>query len=157
MTNFSLFPHFAKNPVKVVRFVKFAIIALLLCGCFSSHYERTENFQFLWKIGDLQKAEIEADRLSREGPKRDRLLYYLERGAVARMQGDQKKSIAALDYASREYDHWFGPHLRTETKISEELRKSLLLSSTGKSHFVEIFASFIEKDSKNVVVVLLLF
>ena len=109
----------------MVKFVKFAIIALLLCGCFSSHYERTENFQFLWKIGDLQKAGVEADRLSREGPKRDRLLYYLEQGAVARMQGDQKKSIAALDYASREYDHWFGPHLRTETKISEELLSTI--------------------------------
>ena len=92
---------------------------------FSSHYDRTENFNFLWKIGDLQRAADEANRLTKEGPKRDRLLYYLEEGAVARMQGDQKDSILALNNAAREYDRWFGPHLRTKTKISEELLSTL--------------------------------
>ena len=73
----------------------------------------------------MQRAGDEANRLTKEGPKRDRLLYYLEEGAVARMQGDRKDSILALNNAAREYDRWFGPHLRTETKISEELLSTL--------------------------------
>ena len=108
-----------------MKLYKFCVVCLLFAGCFSSHYDRTENFNFLWKIGDLQRAGDEANRLTNEGPKRDRLLYYLEEGAVARMQGDRKDSILALNNAAREYDRWFGPHLRTETKISEELLSTL--------------------------------
>jgi len=101
------------------------IILLFLGGCVSSHYDRTENFQFLWKIGDLNKAGREAARLSQEGPKRDRLLYYLEEGAVERMQGDRRGSISALNNAAMEYDRWFGTHLRTETRLSEEFLSTL--------------------------------
>ena len=95
-------------------------ILVFLGGCVSSHNDRTENFQFLWKIGDLNKAGLEAERLSHAGPKRDRLLYFLEQGAVERMQGDRRGSISALNNAAMEYDRWFGPHLRTETRLSEE-------------------------------------
>ena len=101
------------------------IFLLFLSGCVSSHYDRTENFQFLWKIGDLKKAGQEAERLSQEGPKRDRLLYYLEQGAVERMQGDRRGSISALNNAAMEYERWFGPHLRTETRLSEEFLSTL--------------------------------
>ena len=109
----------------MVKIFQFGLLFFLLAGCFSSHYDRTENFNFLWKIGDLQRAGDEANRLTNEGPKRDRLLYYLEEGAVARMQGDRKDSILALSNAALEYDRWFGPHLRTETKISEGLLSTL--------------------------------
>ena len=105
--------------------MKIGILALLLSGCFSSHYDRTENFNFLWKIGDLNRAGHEAERLSREGPKRDRLLYFLEQGAVERMQGDRQSSITALNNAAIEYDRWFGPHLRTETGLSEEFLSTI--------------------------------
>ena len=77
---------------------------VLLFGCMVSHKERTENFSFLWKIGDLENAELEAARLAKEGPKRDRMLYYLEQGAVARMHANYPASISALDGASREYE-----------------------------------------------------
>ena len=100
-------------------------ILLFLSGCISSHYERTENFQFLWKIGDLEGAGKEAARLSRKGPKRDRLLYFLEEGGVARMNADTEQSIFTFKQAAREYDRWFGPHLRTETRVSEELLSTL--------------------------------
>jgi hypothetical protein len=44
---------------------KFSILTLVvMSGCMSSHYDRTENFQFLWKIGDLDRAEEEAARLA---------------------------------------------------------------------------------------------
>jgi hypothetical protein len=102
-----------------------ALLVLQFSGCFSSHYDRTENFQFLWKIGDLKKAETEAGRLSREGPKRDRLLYHLEQGTVARMQANLSTSVSAFNLAGVEYDHWFGPHLRTETRLSEEFLSTL--------------------------------
>jgi uncharacterized protein len=101
------------------------LIIVLLGGCISSHYDRTENFQFLWKIGDLDRAEEEAARLSRTGPKRDRLLYFLEEGSVARMNGDTKQSLFALNQAAGEYDRWFGSHLRTKTRISEEFLSTL--------------------------------
>ena len=78
-------------------------------GCLSSHYDRSEEFQFLWKIGDLEKAGQEAERLSQEGPKRDRLLYCLEQGAVERMQGDRTGSISALKNAAMEYDRLVWP------------------------------------------------
>ena len=90
------------------------IFLLFLSGCVSSHYDRTENFQFLWKIGDLNKAGQEAERLSQGGPKRDRLLYYLEQGAVERMQRDRRGSISALKNAAMEYDRWFGRELITK-------------------------------------------
>ena len=96
----------------------------------SSHYDRTENFQFLWKIGDLDRAEEEAAKLANEGPKRDRLLYFLEEGAVSRMNSNTDQSIPALNHAAREYERWFGPHLRTETRISEEL-----LSTIGSAEY----------------------
>ena len=97
----------------------------LFCGCVSTHYDRTENFQFLWKVGDLNQAGQEAARLAKDGPKRDRLLYYLEQGAVARMQSDPSNSIGALNGAALEYDRWFGPHLRTQTRVSEEFISTL--------------------------------
>jgi hypothetical protein len=109
----------------VTKFLKLPILALFLSGCFSSHYDRTENFNFLWKIGGLNRAGQEAERLSREGPKRDRLLYFLEQGAVQRMQGDRQGSINALNNAAVEYDRWFGPHLRTETRLSEEFLSTI--------------------------------
>ena len=102
-----------------------SLILLFLSGCISSHYERTENFQFLWKIGDLDRAEEEAARLAKDGPKRDRLLYFLEEGAVSRMNSNTGQSIPALNQAAREYDRWFGLHLRTETRVSEELLSTL--------------------------------
>ena len=108
-----------------MRTVLYLVLFLFLSGCFSTHYDRTENFSFLWKIGDLENAELEAARLAKEGPKRDRMLYYLEQGAVARMHANYPASISALDGASREYDRWYGPHLRTETRLSEEFLSTL--------------------------------
>jgi len=103
----------------------FIFCFFFITGCFSSHYERTENFSFLWKIGDLERAGEEASRLSREGPKRDRLLYHLEGGTIARMNGHAEGSVSELNQAATEYDRWFGPHLRTETRVTEELVSTL--------------------------------
>ena len=105
--------------------------SFFLSGCIgTSHYDRTENFQFLWKIGDLDRAEEEAAKLANEGPKRDRLLYFLEEGAVSRMNSNTDQSIPALNQAAQEYDRWIGSHLRTETRLSEEL-----LSTIGSAEY----------------------
>ena len=88
-------------------------------GCVSSHYDRSENFQFSWKIGDFKSAAVEAENLSQNGPKRDRLLYKLEEGSVKRLAGDLDGSVLALQEASAEYDRWFGVHLKTEARVSE--------------------------------------
>jgi hypothetical protein len=100
-------------------------LSTVFCGCVSTHYDRTEDFQFLWKIGDLDQAGEEAARLAKEGPTRDRLLNYLEQGAVARMQSNPSNSIGALNGAALEYEHWFGPHLHTQTRLSEEFLSTL--------------------------------
>ena len=41
------------------------------------------------------------------------------------MQGDRRGSISALKNAAMEYDRWFGLHLRTETRLSEEFLSTL--------------------------------
>ena len=96
-----------------------ALAPFFLYGCVSSHYDRSENFQFSWKIGDFKSAAVEAENLSQNGPKRDRLLYKLEEGSVKRLAGDLDGSVLALQEASAEYDRWFGVHLKTEARVSE--------------------------------------
>ena len=46
---------------------------------FIAIYERTENFQFLWKIGDLQKAGVEAGPLSERDQREAVLLIILNK------------------------------------------------------------------------------
>ena len=41
------------------------------------------------------------------------------------MHANYPASISALDGASREYNRWYGPHLRTETRLSEEFLSTL--------------------------------
>jgi uncharacterized protein len=97
----------------------FFLVPLFFHGCVSTHYDRSENFQFSWKIGDFKSAAIEAENLSQNGSKRDRLLYKLEEGSVKRLAGDLDGSVMALEEASAEYDRWFGVHLKTEARVSE--------------------------------------
>ena len=96
------------------------VSSLLSFGCVSTHYDRSENFLFSWKIGDLKSAASEAEKLSESGPKRDRLLYKLEEGSTKRLSGDLTGSVKAFREAAEEYDRWFGVHLKTETRISEQ-------------------------------------
>jgi hypothetical protein len=96
------------------------VSSLLSFGCVSTHYDRSENFLFSWKIGDLKSAVSEAEKLSESGPKRDRLLYKLEEGSTKRLVGDLTGSVKAFREAAEEYDRWFGVHLKTETRISEQ-------------------------------------
>ena len=49
--------------------------SFLIFGCVSTHYDRSEKFSFSWKIGDLQSAVEEAEKLAKSGVSRDRLLY----------------------------------------------------------------------------------
>ena len=90
---------------------------LLSFGCVSTYYDRTEKFTFSWKIGDLDSASVEAEKLSVDGPSRDRLLYQLEEATIKRMKGDIDGSIHSFNKVSDEYARWFGAHLKTEKKI----------------------------------------
>jgi len=87
----------------------------------SSHYDRTENFTFSWKIGDFEQAAKEAENLAKKGPSRDRMLYRLEEGATKRIQGNLQGSAEAFDKASLHYEKWLGVHLRARKSVSEEL------------------------------------
>lgn len=98
---------------------------VLSVGCVNTHYDRSENFLFSWKIGDLENAALEAEHLAQNGPKRDRLLYQLEEGSIKRIKGDIFGSIKSFAEVAKEYDRWFGIHLKSEMKISEELVSTL--------------------------------
>ena len=106
--------------------LKFSYIILFISvGCVSTHYDRSENFLFSWKIGDLDSAVIEAEELAKNGPKRDRLLYLLEEASVKRIKGDLEGSINSFSEVSKEYERWFGIHLNSEKRISEEFISTL--------------------------------
>ena len=64
-----------------------------LFGVLSNTYDRSEKFSFSWKIGDLEGAVDEAEKLAEKGASRDRLLYRLEEGAIKRIKGDYEGSI----------------------------------------------------------------
>ncbi len=107
-------------------------------GCVTSHYDRTEEFRFSWKVGDVQGAAEQAAKLAKEGPRRDRLLYNLEEGAARRASGDGLGSMAALEAAEREYKGWFGAHHKTQIKISEEFF-SVLGSAEWKPYKTRVY------------------
>lgn len=122
-----------------MKFVKLSSFFLVLSvGCVTTHYDRSENFLFSWKIGDLENAALEAEHLAQNGPKRDRLLYQLEEGSIKRIKGDVSGSIKSFAEVAKEYDRWFGIHLKSEKKISEEL-VSTLGSSEWKPYKSRIY------------------
>jgi hypothetical protein len=109
-----------------LKFLKLSPFLLILSvGCVTTDYDRSENFLFSWKIGDLENAALEAEYLGQNGPKRDRLLYQLEEGSIKRIKGDIFGSIKSFAEVAKEYDRWFGVHLKSEKKISEELVSTL--------------------------------
>jgi hypothetical protein len=101
------------------------LIIFVSVGCVSTHYDRSEKFLFSWKIGDLDSAVIEAEELAKNGPKRDQLLYQLEEGSIKRLNGDLEGSIQSFSNVSNEYDRWFGIHLNSKKRISEEFISTL--------------------------------
>ena len=80
---------------------------VVLSGCVTNHYDRTEEFQFSWKVGDVQGAAEQASELAKKGPKRDRLLYLLEEGSARRAAGDAAGSRLAFLAAEENYKRWF--------------------------------------------------
>jgi uncharacterized protein len=112
--------------------------SFLSFGCVNTHYDRSENFLFSWKIGDVKSAADEAEKLSRSGPKRDRLLYKLEEGSTKRLAGDLNGSVSAFREAAEEYDRWFGVHLKTKTRISEQF-SSVVGSAEWKPYKSRVF------------------
>ena len=103
----------------------FIILTALFSSCISNHYDRTESFTFSWKIGDFDQASQEIEQLAESGPKRDRMLYRMEEGAIKRLQNDFEGSIRAFSLAGDYYEKWFGVHLQSQTKISEELGSTI--------------------------------
>ena len=78
----------SRSKVAVLCIRSSLVSFLFFFGCMSSHYDRTENFTFSWKIGDFEQAAKEAENLAKKGPSRDRMLYRLEEGATKRIQGN---------------------------------------------------------------------
>lgn len=124
--------------VLMSKALSFFLAFICLSGCVKTHYDRSENFQFSWKIGDYKSAAEEAESLSLNGPKKDRLLHKLEEGSVKRLVGDLNGSVSAFTQASNEYYRWFGAHLQTETKISEEFF-SVLGSAESKPYKSRVY------------------
>ena len=113
-----------KSPFTVRRSLAWGTL-VFFSACVSNHYDRTENFTFSWKIGDFEQAAKEAEELAENGPSRDRMLYRMEEGSTKRMKRDYPGSVQAFQEVSAHYDKWFGVHLRSQTRISEELISSI--------------------------------
>ena len=103
----------------------FIILTALFSSCVTNYYDRTESFTFSWKIGDFEQASQEIEKLAESGPKRDRMLYRMEEGAIKRLQNDFEGSIRAISLAGDFYEKWFGVYLQSQTKISEELASTI--------------------------------
>jgi hypothetical protein len=114
------------------------VLFFSIFSCVSTHYDRSEKFSFSWKIGDLQGAVEEAEKLAETGASRDRLLYQLEEGTIKRIKGDLKGSIFSFQKVAEEYDRWFGVHLKSERRISEEFL-STLVTPEGKPYKSRIY------------------
>jgi uncharacterized protein len=117
-------------------FLEFEILARFwmrircgLVGCFVlassvgcvSYVDRVENFRFLWKIGDAEGAAHEMNGLADASPRRDRLLYRFEEGAVKRLNQDTTGSVQAFEQAESEISRYFGSHLTTSVNLPREV------------------------------------
>ena len=98
----------------------FLLVSIALGGCVS-YLDRAENFRFLWKIGDAEGATREMSALAEQAPRRDRILYRLEEGAVKRVNLDTVGSAQAFEKAEAEIFRYFGGHLRVPTRLSVEV------------------------------------
>ncbi|MFP6894378.1 MAG: hypothetical protein VCA18_11545 [Opitutales bacterium] len=110
----------------------------VLSGCVTNHYDRTEEFQFSWKVGDVQGAAEQASELAKKGPKRDRLLYLLEEGSARRAAGDAVGSRLAFSAAEENYKRWFGAHHKTPFRLSEQFA-SVVGSAEWKPYKTRIY------------------
>ena len=97
-----------------------------------SYKDRAENFRFLWKIGDAEGAAREMADLADQAPRRDRLLFRLEEGAVKRLNLDAMGSAEAFEKAEADIFRYFGGHLRTPTRLSVEVMG--ILGSPRSAH-----------------------
>ena len=93
------------------------------------HFCLDLSFIFSWKIGDFNQASHDIEKLAESGPKRDRMLYRKEEGTVKRLQNDFEGSIRAFSLAGDYYEKWFGVHLQSQTKITEEFGNLRPISS----------------------------
>ena len=97
---------------------------IFFAGCLSNHYERTENFAFWWKIAILIKQQWRSKNLLKKDQKKIEC-FTAWRSAVKRLQNDVEGSIRAFSIAGNDYEKWFGMHLNSQTKITEELRSTI--------------------------------
>lgn len=77
-----------------------ACIAVILTSC-ATYYQRTLQFQEYIRRGELEKADKWLDSNNKEARRTNRLLYYFNRGYVARMLGDYERSIGFFSEADR--------------------------------------------------------
>ncbi len=103
-----------------VTFTGLFLAGSLFVGCVS-HVDRTENFRFLWKIGDTERAAQEISGLADKSPRRDRILYRLEEGSVKRVNFDSPGSANAFEKAEAGINRYFGGHLKTSLNLPSEV------------------------------------
>ena len=101
------------------KLFSFCITALAICtltAC-QTHTSQSRNARTHWSIGDTANAEAKITKLANESSANDTLIWKLEEGAVARANGNIKKSIDAFEQAQALVEKFEN---QPETSISEE-------------------------------------
>ena len=80
-----------KLKLSTIRFTAISLIALILGGC-ATYYQQSMSFQQDFAKGDLDKAQSFLEHHKKAAEKKDRLLYFLDRGVVEQMLGNYIES-----------------------------------------------------------------
>lgn len=105
-------------------------LALLFCAC-ASYYQVNEKFNRSFEEGDLERAEKVLDGSKKASEGKAKLLYYLNRGVVASLQGKLEESNTFLEKAYELGEDLRNNYLNTATSL---LINPMLSYYTGEDH-----------------------
>lgn len=98
---------------KLSRFISLMLLCVLLLGC-ASYYQQRISFQEDFTQGNLKKAQSFLEHHKKAAEKKDRLLYFLDRGVVEQMLGNYQESNFYFEQAylfSQDYRRNFSSDL----------------------------------------------
>ena len=104
-----------------MRKYTFLFLILLLTSC-ATYYKRNAEFNQYFQQGNLDKAAVALDKDKKAEERKTRLLYYLNRGVVAFMQGEHAES-------------------------NQFFEKAYVYTEDNQSNVVDQFASFLTNPS----------
>nr|WKN34087.1 hypothetical protein K4G66_17040 [Tunicatimonas sp. TK19036] len=107
-----------------------AFLALLLCAC-ASYYQVNEKFNRSFEDGDLERAEKVLDGSKKASEGKAKLLYNLNRGVIASLQGKFEESNTFLEKAYELGEDLRNNYLNTAASL---LVNPMVSYYTGEDH-----------------------